>query len=72
MSKAAHQIATHASGGVVSISIIRYPAAGSAKFTVIYQSRAYYWQSPHCFPEVGQAEAAAVVLGNFLGARVQL
>lgn len=64
----AHEIATRAIGGVVSVAVIRDPADGTAKFTVLYSSRATYWQTRHRFHEEGQAQAAAIVLSEFLGA----
>lgn len=64
----AHQIATRAIGGTVSTAIIRDPTDGSARFSVIYQSRASFWQSRHRFHAEDQAQAAAITLGEFLGA----
>lgn len=64
----AHQIATRAVGGTVSVSVIRDPADGSARYTVSYQSRGDRWQSRHRFQDIGQAEAGALSLSDFLGA----
>jgi hypothetical protein len=63
-----HQIATRAIGGVVSIAIVRDPADGSIRHCVAYQSAAAQWLSRHRFQDVGQAEAGAITLSDFLGA----
>jgi hypothetical protein len=68
LSAAAHQIATRALGGTVSIAIVRDPADGSIRHCVAYQSRAAQWLSRHRFQDVGQAEAGAITLADFLGA----
>ncbi|MGY3494173.1 hypothetical protein [Bradyrhizobium sp. USDA 4502] len=65
------QKATRAIGGTVSIGLVRNPADGGARWAVLYTSKATHWQSPQ-FDEVSQAEAAALVLATFLGARLSL
>lgn len=66
------QIISRAVGGTVSVASIRDPADGSVRFTVIYQSRALFWQTRHRFQEVEHAEAGALALADFLGAEVRL
>jgi len=68
LSTAAHQIATRALGGTVSIAIIRDPADGSVRHCVTYQSHASQWLSRHRFQDVSHAEAGAITLADFLGA----
>lgn len=65
--RSAHQIATRAVGGSVSVAIIRDPADGTSKFVVAYESSAWRWMSRDRFPDVCQAEAGALVLSDFLG-----
>ena len=64
----AHEIATRAIGGTVSVALIRDHSDGSARFSIIYQSRAAFWPGRHRFQEEGQAQAAALTLAEFLGA----
>ena len=45
--------------------------AGAVQFAVIYESHGTRWQSCHRFEDVGQADAGALVLGEFLGAEVR-
>ena len=63
----AHQIATRAAGGSVTVAVIRDPADGSARYTVSYESRGDRWLSGHRFPDIAQSEAAALTLADFLG-----
>jgi hypothetical protein len=56
----AHQIATRAIGGTVSITIIRDPADGSARYAVSYESRGGRWLSRHRFQDITQAEAGGL------------
>ncbi|MBR1277470.1 hypothetical protein [Bradyrhizobium sp. AUGA SZCCT0283] len=69
----AHQIVTRAIGGTVSITILREPADGSARYAVTYENRggAQRWLSKHRFPDVAQADAGALTLADFLGAEVR-
>lgn len=71
MMLAAHQIATRTIGGTVSVTIIRDPADGTARYAVSYESRGDQWLSRHRFPDVAQADAGAVTLADFLGAEVR-
>jgi hypothetical protein len=71
MTLAAHQIATRAIGGTVSVTIIRDPADGSAGYAVTYGSRGDQWQSRHRFSDVAQADAGALTLADFLGCEVR-
>ena len=68
MSVSAHQIATRAIGGTVSVTLVRDPADGSVRHCVAYTSRADQWLSRHRFQDVAQAEAGAITLADFLGA----
>ena len=63
-----HQVITRALGGTVSIAIVRDPADGFIRHCVAYQSHGAHWLSRHRFPDVGQAEAGAITLADFLGA----
>jgi hypothetical protein len=63
----AHQIATRAIGGTVSIATIRDPADGSSRFSVSYESRGDHWLSRHRFQDITQAEAGGLALSDFLG-----
>jgi hypothetical protein len=47
------------------------PADGTARYAVSYQSGRTEWLSRHRFPDVDQADAGALVLGDFLGAEVR-
>ena len=71
MTDLAHQIATRAVGGTVAVTSTRDPSAGAVQFAVIYESHGTRWQSCHRFEDVGQADAGALVLGEFLGAEVR-
>jgi hypothetical protein len=68
----AHEIATRAIGGTVSVAIIRDHSDGTAHFSVCYESRASYWLSRHRFPELCSAQAGALALAEFLGAELRL
>jgi hypothetical protein len=65
-----HQIATKAIGGEVHVATLRDPADGSTKYVVGYSfgSAGAKWLSRHRFPDIGQAEAGALILADFLGA----
>jgi hypothetical protein len=67
-SRIAHQIATRAVGGMISVTVIRDPADGTARYAVSYESRGDQWLSRHRFPDIAQAEAGALALADFLGA----
>jgi hypothetical protein len=67
----AHEIATKAIGGTVSIATVRHPGDGSACFAVSYESRAIHWLSRHRFQDLSQADAGAVTLADFLGAQLR-
>jgi hypothetical protein len=67
----AHEIATRAIGGTVSVATVRDPGDGSACFAVSYESRAVQWLSRHRFQDLNQADAGAVTLADFLGARIR-
>jgi hypothetical protein len=71
MTENAHQIATRVVGGSVSVAVVRDPAEGSTKFTVVYESRAFFWQSRHRFQEIEHAQAGARTLSDFLGAELR-
>jgi hypothetical protein len=71
MRLAAHQIATKAIGGTVSVTVIRDPADGTPRYAVSYESRAEQWLSRHRFHDVSQADAGALTLADFLGAEVR-
>ncbi|MCK1517281.1 hypothetical protein IVB22_33215 [Bradyrhizobium sp. 190] len=68
-----HQVITRAIGGTVSVTIIRDPADGAARYAVSYENRggAQRWLSKHRFPDVDQADAGALTLADFLGAEVR-
>ena len=70
MTPAAHQIATKAIGGSVSVTTIRDPADGEERYAVSYQSSGAEWLSRHRFHDVTQADAGALTLADFLGAEV--
>lgn len=67
MALSAHQIATRAIGGTVSVVIIRDPADGSARHAVSYEGGVTRWLSRHRFPDATQADAGALTLADFLG-----
>jgi hypothetical protein len=71
MMLAAHQIATRAIGGTVSITVIRDPADGAARYAVSYESSASQWLSRHRFHDIAQADASALTLADFLGCEVR-
>jgi hypothetical protein len=71
MSLMPHQIVTRAVGGTASVTIIRDPADGAARYAVSYQSGGTEWLSRHRFPDVDQVDAGALVLGDFLCAEVR-
>lgn len=71
MSLMPHQIVTRAIGATVSVTIIRDPADGGARYAVSYASRGDQWLSRHRFPDVAQADAGAMTLADFLGAEVK-
>lgn len=66
-----HQIATRAIGGVVFVAQVRDPADGESRFIVGYKSYGSRWLSRHRFSSAEQGDAAALVLGDFLGAEVR-
>jgi hypothetical protein len=72
MTEQAHQIATRAIGGTVSVITVRDPADGSARYAVAYKNRGgrQPWLSKHRFPDVAQADAGALRLADFLGCEV--
>jgi hypothetical protein len=67
MSLLAHQIATRAIGGTVSVTVVRDPADGLARYAVAYESRSDRWLSRHRFQDIAQAEAGGLALSDFLG-----
>ena len=67
MTLLAHQIATRAIGGTVSVTIIRDPADGTPRYAVSYESRSEHWLSRHRFQDVSQADAGAVDSRRFPG-----
>lgn len=67
MTLLAHQIATRAIGGTVSVTVIRDPADGLARYAVSYESRGDRWLSRHRFQDIAQAEAGGLALSDFLG-----
>ncbi|MGY3575498.1 hypothetical protein [Bradyrhizobium sp. USDA 4504] len=72
MTKNIQEIISGAVGGKVGVSLIRDPASGDVRYSVCYESRATFWQSKHRFQEIEHAQAAALALGDFLGARIAL
>jgi hypothetical protein len=66
-----HQIITRTIGGTVSVTVVRDPADGAARYAVLYESRASQWLSRHRFHDVSQADAGALTLAEFLGAEVR-
>lgn len=64
----AHQIATRAAGGKVRVVSLRDPADGSQRHTVAYESFGERWLSALRFADESTADAAAAVLGEFIGA----
>ena len=70
--KRAAELASAAIGATVHVGAVHDPADGSTRFAVAYESKATRWSSRHRFPEVGQAEAGAVTLADYLGAEVRL
>lgn len=64
----AHQIATRAAGGTVRVLTIRDRADGTEQFAVAYDSFGERWLSGLRFGEQSAADAAASVLGEFIGA----
>jgi len=67
----AHQIATRAAGGVVSVLTIRDRSDGSEQHAVVYDSYGERWLSVCRFADASTADAAASVLGEFIGAEVR-
>lgn len=67
----AHQSATRAAGGTISVFVLRDRADGTERHAVAYDSFGERWLSRHQFSDQDQANAAAVVLGEFLGAEVR-
>lgn len=68
MGLCAHQIATRAAGGKVHVVAFRDPADGSERHAVAYTSFGDRWLSALRFPDASTADAAAAVLGEFIGA----
>jgi hypothetical protein len=66
-----HQIITRAVGGTVSVTIMRDPSDGSARYAVSYQSAGAEWLSRHRFQDLAQADAGALTLADFLGCEVR-
>lgn len=71
MTSAAHQIATRAVGGVVSVTMVRDPAEGAARYAVSYESRGAQWLSRLRFHDVALADAGALTLADFFGCEVR-
>jgi hypothetical protein len=65
----AHQIATRAMRGAVSVVVFRDPADGSELHGVAYTSQGAHWLSDRRFIDPSHADAAADVLGEFLTGR---
>lgn len=72
MTLAAHQIATRAIGGTVSVAVIRDPGEGALRYAVAYQNQGggQPWLCRQRFLDVTQADAGCLVLADFLGAAV--
>lgn len=64
----AHQIATRVAGGTVHVVTLRDPADGSQRHAVAYDSFGERWLSDLRFADESTADAAAAVLGEFIGA----
>lgn len=65
----AHQIATRALYGIVSVVALRDPADGSERHAVAYTSHGECWLSDRRFDDPSHADAAADVLSEFLTGR---
>ena len=70
MNLMAHQIAVRAVSGIVVVVTLRDPADGIQRFAVAYDSFGERWLSALRFVDASTADAAAAVLGEFLGAEV--
>lgn len=68
MGLCAHQIATRAAGGTVRVLTIRDRADGSECHAVAYDSYGARWLSSLRYDDPSTADAAAAVLGEFIGA----
>ncbi len=66
MAPSAHQIATRAVRGSVSVVVMRDPADGSERHAVAYTSQGERWLSDRRVDDPSHADAAADVLGEFL------
>lgn len=64
----AHQVATRAAGGTVRVLTIRDRADGTEQHAVAYDSFGERWLSRFRFSDESAADAAAAVLGEFIGA----
>lgn len=71
MALSAHQIATRAAGGKVRVIALRDPADGSERHAVAYDSFGERWLSDLRFMDPSTADAAAAVLGEFIGAEMR-
>lgn len=71
MTTMAHQIATRAAGGTVSVLTIRDRADGTEQHAVAYDSFGERWLSSLRYDDESTADAAAAVLGEFIGAEVR-
>jgi hypothetical protein len=70
MTSMPHQAASKALGAVVLVAIIRDTSDGTVVHAVTYESGgSTRWLSRHRFLDVELAEAGALVLADFLGAR---
>lgn len=64
----AYQIATRAAGGTVRVLTIRDRGDGTEQHAVAYDSYGERWLSALRYPDASTADAAAAVLGEFIGA----
>jgi hypothetical protein len=69
----AHQIATRAFGGEVFVTQIRDASGGPTTYAVAYRfgSAGTKWLSRHRWQDIGQCEAGAMTLSDFLGAEMR-
>lgn len=68
MARFAHQIATRAAGGTIRVLTIRDRADGTEQYAVAYDSFGERWLSALRYDDASTADAAAAVLGEFIGA----
>ena len=67
--RSAHEIASAAISAETFLTSVRDPADGEIRYAVGYSGAGRKWVSQQKFEDIDRADAAAIVLAEFLGAK---